>query len=212
MEKYPKIQSVFKRQPEKPHRFIDGDYSQPEFEYLADCGWLVTEKINGTTIRVNYETDTERVRFGGRTNESSIPAFLYDKLQELFPVQKVSGLIDVGTITFFGEGYGNKIEKVGSQYISDGVNFILFDVMVGGWWLKWPDVKNVAKRMGIDVVPRVTIAPVIKLPMIIDFVREGFESALGSLPAEGVVCRPMIDLTNRAGERIITKIKTKDFV
>lgn len=41
--------------------------------------------------------------------------------------------------------------------------------------------------------------------------RLGFKSTWGDFQAEGIVARPSVELKNRAGERIITKIKCKDF-
>lgn len=45
----------------------------------------------------------------------------------------------------------------------------------------------------------------------VDFVKEHPQSTLGDLPMEGVVCRPMMELRDRCGNRVITKIKWKDF-
>ena len=53
LSEYPKIQSVFKRN-EETHKFIDGEWSLPEFQYLAPCLWRATEKIHGTNIRVGW--------------------------------------------------------------------------------------------------------------------------------------------------------------
>ena len=47
---------------------------------------------------------------------------------------------------------------------------------------------------------------------MIDRVRCGFTSTWGDFPAEGIVARPAVELKARNGARIITKIKTKDFV
>ena len=43
-------------------------------------------------------------------------------------------------------------------------------------------------------------------------VEEGLKSRGGDFPAEGIVARPTVEMCNRAGHRIITKIKGKDFV
>lgn len=40
---------------------------------------------------------------------------------------------------------------------------------------------------------------------------KGFKSQWGDFIAEGIVARPMTELKNRNGSRIITKIKHKDF-
>lgn len=54
MKTYPKIPSVFVRD-EKTHKFIDGQFRCPEFEYLQDNLWLWTEKVDGTNIRVIWD-------------------------------------------------------------------------------------------------------------------------------------------------------------
>jgi hypothetical protein len=40
---------------------------------------------------------------------------------------------------------------------------------------------------------------------------KGFESQWGDFIAEGIVARPQVELRDRAGHRIITKLKHKDF-
>lgn len=203
MKEYHKIQSVFKREQTKPNKLIIGKYTLPEFEYLKDNQWIWTEKVDGTNIRIMW--DGENVRFGGRTERAQIPAHLVARLQDLFPVEKFQGL---GAMCLYGEGYGSKIQKVGSSYIPDDVDFILFDVRVGEWWLKRDTVEDIAIQLSIDVVPivgRGTIAEAI------DVVSNGFRSRLGNLDAEGLVLKPEVELFTRNGQRIITKIKTRDF-
>jgi len=41
--------------------------------------------------------------------------------------------------------------------------------------------------------------------------RAGLVSKWGDFEAEGIVARPAVELKTRAGERIITKLKTRDF-
>ena len=43
-------------------------------------------------------------------------------------------------------------------------------------------------------------------------VRKGFKSFWGDFRAEGLVVRPGADLLDRHGNRVITKIKHKDFI
>ena len=84
----------------------------------------------------------------------------------------------------------------------------MFDVKVGGWWLKREDVEGIASKLGIKVVPVIGSGT---LQQAIDFVKNGFKSEWGDFIAEGLVLRPLIELKARSGERIITKIKHKDF-
>ena len=208
---YPKIQTVFKRDPATRFKtLLLGEYSMPEFEYLADNQWVFTEKVDGTNIRVLW--DGERITFGGKTDNAQIPAFLFQRLQELFPpdifnTEKVFDL-DVDNACLYGEGYGAKIQKGGGNYKPNGVDFVLFDVRVGHWWLKRKDVLDIAVKLGIDIVPIVGIGA---LDDMIAIVKSGYKSTWGDFKAEGIVARPLVELKTRSGERIITKIKYKDF-
>jgi RNA ligase len=171
--------------------------------------WDVTEKIDGTNIRVML-SETGEVSFGGRTNAAQIPGDLVLYLIKTFQDRMKSLWID-GTptkIVLFGEGYGPGIQKGGGLYRKDKA-FILFDVLVGDkWWLEREAVTEVAAKLNIDTVPdlgRMT------LDQIVDLVRIPFASKLGTAMAEGIVGRPIETLFDRRGERLIIKLKTKDF-
>lgn len=206
MFEYHKIETVFRRNPlNKNKTLIEGEYSKEEFLYLANNKWIGTEKVNGTNIRVHVGAD---IKFGGKTMNAQISTFLYDKLNELFPYDKVKEALPDGEIVLYGEGYGAKIQKGGGDYISDGCNFILFDILIGGWWLNRKNVVDIAHKLGIYVVPVVYIGT---LDEGIERVRKGFTSELGNCTAEGLVMRPVVELFDRSKQRIITKIKYKDF-
>ena len=209
-ETYQKIQTVFKRDTTDKGRIMEGRYSLPEFEYLKDNKWVWTEKVDGTNIRVDWVRNVGR-KFEGRTDSAQIPVQLIHRLEELFPLEKLDDAIkteDADFLTLYGEGYGAKIQKGGGNYKSDGVDFVLFDVLVGGWWLKRRDVEVVAHVLGIGVVPIVGTGT---LSQAVDVVREGMSSVWGDFTAEGLVMKPSVELRTRAGQRIITKIKCKDF-
>jgi len=209
---YHKIQSIFKRDPATRHKnFLMGQYTCPEFEFLKDNNWVFTEKVDGTNIRIIF--DGEHTRFGGRTDRASIPTFLVNHLNETFFTQqelfrdRFSDLSEGVNVVFYGEGYGPKIQKGGGNYRED-VSFVLFDVRIGSFWLKREDVVNIAETFGIDVVPIIgtgTLADGIRM------CQEGFNSQWGSFIAEGIVARPLVELKARNGDRVITKIKYKDF-
>lgn len=107
----------------------------------------------------------------------------------------------------FGEGYGPGIQKCGGLYRADKA-FILFDVLVGKWWLDWESVNDVARKLGIETVPYLGLKT---LDQIVEMVRTPFASQLGTAMAEGIVARPIETLFNKRMERIIIKLKTKDF-
>lgn len=211
MKEYPKIQTVFKRDPATNMRtLLTGDYSLPEFEYLADCTWVFTEKVDGTNIRVYW--DGKSVTFGGKTDNAQIPVFLLYKLQELFEGTKaklkLKEVFGDSPALMYGEGYGNKIQSAGKFYNPDGVDFVLFDVLIGNFWLERKNVDDVAEKLGIDKVPIIGEG---SLSNMVAITEKGFKSEWGDFDAEGIVARPKTELFTRKNERIITKIKHKDF-
>ena len=210
MREYPKIETVWKRDPSDKYRtLLEGLWATPELEYLKDNVWVFTEKVDGTNIRVMW--DGQQVRFGGRTNNAQMPTFLLAKLQDLFLNEKLAECFgDAGgqPVCLYGEGYGARIQKGGGNYIPNGVNFILFDVLIGNWWLRREDIEKLAVSLGIDVVPIVDTGP---LEKAIRMVRHGQESALREGEAEGLVMKPVVDLWGRDGKRIVAKVKHNDF-
>ena len=158
MKEYHKIITVYERDPETKFRtLIDGKYATPEFEALADLDWIWTEKVDGTNIRVMW--DGERVTFGGKTGKAQIYAKLVVRLQELFDHEAFAANFNGGPVTLYGEGYGAGIQKGGGNYKSDGVGFVLFDVLVGDIWLECHNVHDVAHKLVIPFVPIVGKGP-----------------------------------------------------
>jgi hypothetical protein len=206
MSHYHKIDTLFKRDMEsKSKTLMEGQWTNEAFEYLAGNQWDFTEKVDGTNIRVIIMDGA--ITFGGRTDNASIPAPLVARLQERFLSQKdalIEAFPNGGCL--YGEGYGAKIQS-GGNYRQDQ-DFVLFDVMVGGWWLQRPAVEDVAIKFGVDVVPIIGRGT---LHQAVATVREGFPSRWGDFMAEGIVARPVVELKMRNGERIITKIKHRDF-
>lgn len=209
MEKYHKIQTVFFRDPTTKYKtLLEGQFAKPEFEYLQNAQWIFTEKVDGTNIRVNW--NMEKITFGGRSDNAQIPAFLINKLQELFPIEKFKRLYPEISMCLYGEGYGAKIQKGGGNYISNGVNFVLFDVLINDNWLERENVEDIAGKLVIETVPIITKGSNTLIEGI-EMIKQGFNSLMRNTPPEGLVMRPRVELKNRRGERIITKLKLKDF-
>lgn len=217
---YQKINTLFLRDEKKV--IIPSSFTCDEFEYLKDCKWECTEKINGanTRIYISREYDGEDdwlygISFMGRTNDSTIPEHLNLKLQQIF--YRVDwktvfpSLMPGDSVCLYGECYGNKIQK-GSSYISNDVDFILFDVRYNDWWLERKSCEDIANKCGIKIVP---IVGYMTIPEAIDLVKKGFKSSISedkNLIAEELVLKTPQGLLSRDGKRIITKIKHNDFV
>ena len=88
MKEYHKIDSLFKRT--ERGELILGDFSRPEFAYLARTEWEWTEKVDGTNIRVSW--DGMAVRFGGKTDNAMLPVPLLDRLHVLFTSETLAAI------------------------------------------------------------------------------------------------------------------------
>lgn len=196
---YPKIRNPFYRNP-TTHRLMEGEWIVPELGYLACTEWEFTEKIDGMNIRVMFDEEGQ-MRIGGRTDKAQLPEDLVDKVTGYF-----AGVTATNT-TFYGEGYGGKIQK-GSRYRPDK-DFILFDVRHGNYWESQDGVRSWAANLGIGAVPLIEVGT---LWDGIEIVRTGLTSTFGDFEAEGLIARPTRELRCQNGERIITKIKARDFV
>jgi len=210
MKEYHKIQTIFKRNPETKFKtLLEGEYSVPEFEYLKSNNWVFTEKVDGTNIRIMI--DGENITFGGKTDRAQIPANLVTELNNMFLgllKRKVIEEIFDCPVCLYGEGYGAKIQKGGGNYIPDKQSFILFDIKIGECWLQRKDIEDIAEILNIKTVPIIGIGT---LYDAIEKTRKGFNSQWGNFVSEGIVLRPEIELKTRNNQRIITKIKHKDF-
>ena len=111
-------------------------------------------------------------------------------------------------VILFGEGYGKKIQAVGSKYIPDGVDFILFDVCVNDTYLDRKEVENIALAFRISVVPVVLVGTINDA---INYVKTKPKSTIGTAPMEGLVGRPVVELKDKNGKRLIVKVKVCDF-
>lgn len=208
MKQYEKIETVFCRDTNGTKRLILDNYRNPTIAYLKDNMWLFTEKVDGTNIRVHW--DGHKVEFGGRTDKAQLPGPLLNKLNEMFVTTEAEELFEQTwgdkDVILFGEGYGPKIQN-GGEYRSD-VSFILFDVLVGDNYQEREWVEKTAQMFNIDVVPIVLTGTI---QDGIDYVMKHPRSTMGTAMMEGIVGRPIIELRDRRGERVIVKIKWEDF-
>ena len=207
LKEYHKIETLFERD-EKTKKLIEGKYRNETVEYLKDNKWQFTEKIDGTNIRVYW--DGHKVSFYGRTDKAQIPANLVNRLNELFGGEVNEQIFEQKfgetEVTLVGEGYGEKIQK-GGLY-RKGQDFILFDVMIAGNWQPRESVKDIANTFNIDIVP---IALEGTIQEAVDYVKTKPKSMFGTADSEGVVGRPLVELQDRTGHRVVVKIKVNDF-
>lgn len=210
---YPKIQTLWKRTKRVGKTggvIIPGDYSMPE---LANVTFYeVTEKIDGQCITVVLTKDDIKIQ--GKSEKSEFNKAheeLLSYIREKITRDLIDKIFDFGkasTVTLYGEGYGPKIQS-GHHYREDQ-SFILFDVLRDNTWLDGDEVTNIAADLGIDRVPIIEKAqPVWWIEQFVESRPHSLISKTAML--EGVVCRSVPLMFTKRGDRIMFKLKCKDY-
>lgn len=213
MKKYHKIKTLFERETTGTKKLIPGRYAHELFEYLKDNIWIYTEKVDGTNIRICW--DGNRISFLGKTESSQLPKNLLDKLNNMFSNEETEQLFEQifgdKEAIIFGEGYGSKIQKNGHLY-SEHAEFIVFDISIDGTYLERLNVEDICTSLNLECVPVVLIGT---LQDGVDYVttKETPKSVVGkeNLSMEGIVGVPAKRIYDVCGERVIVKIKVRDF-
>jgi ATP-dependent RNA circularization protein (DNA/RNA ligase family) len=214
---YHKINSLYKR--DEKGKIITGDFSLPEFEYLFDNKWEVTEKIDGTNM--SYYWDGHDLEIHGKTTAAQIPSHLLGKMKSLITKEMMNEIFPKGydsegnempfQVIIYGEGYGMKIQK-GGNYIKNDVSFRVFDININGYWLDRDSVEDICSKLNLELAP---LLGIMTLKEAEDLVKNTFKSTIAEnkdYQAEGVVCKPIVPLYSKNGKRIIVKIKSVDYI
>lgn len=208
MKEYEKIETLYVRD-DNTKKLNENIFRNETVEFLKDLEWEFTEKIDGTNIRIVW--DGHKVSYFGRTDRAQIPSQLMNRLIELFGGNVNEEMFEQKfgetPVMLIGEGYGAKIQKCGGDYRPDN-DFILFDVCINDNYLSREDVKDIANYFNIDVVPTIMIG---NLQDGVNYVKSKPKSKIGKADSEGLVARPLKELKDKRGKRLIVKIKVKDF-
>ena len=215
MKTYPKIETLFKRD---ENFKITNEVRKPEFENIKR--WLITEKIDGTNIRIIFNREEGYLLFRGRTDKAQMPTYLLETLQKMFPIEKFIEIFnEAKEVCLYGEGYRAKIQKGGGDYNKSN-SFRLFDVWIDGWWLEWDSVEEISKQLGIKTAPvlllQTNIDTAIGMIKPNDFL-ENIPSIVAEeegtyRQAEGIVARAYPMMLFRRGNPIRWKLKVKDYL
>jgi len=212
--KYEKFSSPFK----KDEKFLNTkDLSQN----LPKGKWIITEKIDGTNIRViltkKDEEGNRETHIGSRKlllnpEDKSSKQFL-DCLEEV-NLNKIKEYFDKvdSTVVIYGEGYGAGVQK--GRIYSLKKNFRVFDIRIGEAYQDFEYVEKVCVDNQLNIVPM--------LGDIEEIDYDGCVTLLGSHKetmikegdggqSEGFVYKFEPVLLNKYKERLIFKVKFKDF-
>ncbi len=207
---YPKIQTLWKRHLNGPHRgkIIEGSYSEKEFENIAH--WSISEKIDGTNVRINYDPISNQITFKGKSDTSTLPPILEEYLRSHFTLELMqSAFTNQDTITLYGEGFGGNIQAAGPFYKKEA-GFILFDTKVGQAWLERDAIEKLASKLQIPSAPELGV---MTKEEVINFVKSKPKSLVSQQPyqMEGIIARSKPLILHPDGHPVMWKLKVRDF-
>lgn len=163
-------------------------------------------------INKMYDVQSNEIHFVDK--DETFESLVEKKLIEAIEFENGAYEIELGTkgkkITFYGEGYGDGIRD--KQHYCHGNDYIGFDIKVGDTYLL-PDVRRqIFDELNIPCVP---FLGYMTIDEAIAKVYNQFNTNIGDIPevAEGIVLTSPCGVRFRnSGERIIVKVKVKDFV
>jgi hypothetical protein len=175
------------------------------------------EKIHGTSAHITFKTNPSNINqwqvtffSGGESYDKFVSLFDKDVLlakfiENGFPVDK--------EVTIYGEAYGGKQQGMSDTY-GKTLKFIAFDVQIGDCWLDVPKADNICQHLGIEFVYYVKVSTDLKeldAQRDADSVQAIRNGITDKKIREGIVLRPLIELTKNNGSRIICKHKRDEF-
>lgn len=229
---FPKILAPFKREDNKSKFVTEGLWSKPEFELLKNICFSWTFKVDGTSICLEW--DGTKCLIHGHTDKSQIPPKLNRCLIDTFCTSEAETIFEQlffdKHMFIYGEGCSSETNQ--SYGHLDGA-FYIFDVQnadTGKFWTR-DIVEEFAKRFNIDYVREMCVGTIKDATTWIKLAKASWnddkyhttflnasngnsykvENPYGKYPIEGLVGRPQIELLDSNKERIITKVKCKDF-
>lgn len=219
MDKYQKIDTVWKRDADNYYTITPGVYSSDVLEALSGIDWAWHEKVHGRNHRVIWRGESGGggapiIEHRGKSDRADMPEYLMKAVEDMFTPIMMRDVFGDTDVCLYGEAYGRKINS-GSGY-SDEHSFCLFDVRIGDWWLEMSDVRDIADQLGLEYPRVVGTGPLEDACRLIeDTLHCKLETEIGDAqepgPIEGLVLRPTVQLFDRHGERILSKIKYKDY-
>jgi hypothetical protein len=199
-----------------PH--IKNLYAEQDILMFKECYAL--EKIDGTNSFIKWSS-VEGLRFGsgGTKHETFVKLFNEADLIARFTAMALP--IDK-QITIFGESYAGKEQGMSHTYGTVG-KFIAFDVQINDCWLDVPKAEKVATDLGLEFVHYVKVSTDLKAldeqrdAPSVQAIRNGITTLgadgvlINPKKREGIVIRPLVELTKNNGSRVICKHKGDDF-
>ncbi len=188
------------------YRHTNNLYKDQRILLFKEC--YATEKIHGTSAHLKFSEGKLTFFSGGEKHANFIALFDEATLTATF----VESYGDAN-IVIYGEAYGGKCQGMSKTYGKE-LKFIGFEVQFEGSWLDVPNAFDVCSKLGIEFVDYVRIPTDLEA---IDRERDrdsmqAIRNGMGEgHMREGVVLRPLVEVTTNSGDRIIAKHKRPEF-
>lgn len=189
---------------------INNLYKDQTILLFKECYAL--EKLHGTSAHVAFNPMGDEVRyFSGGESHTKFKA-LFDDAQLVAAFKHIGFPLD-REVVVYGEAYGGSQQGMSGTY-GKTLKFAVFDVKVGDVWLSVPQAEDIAKKLGLEFVAYTKISTDLAA---LDAARDAdshqaIRNGVGAgKKMEGVVLRPLIEMTLNNGNRVICKHKRDEF-
>lgn len=165
------------------------------------------EKIHGTSAHIKFKDGNITFFSGGAKHDQFVQLFDAVALRQKF---EALGQTDV---TIYGEAYGGNMQGMSATY-GKSLKFIVFDVAINELWLTVPKAEKVALDLGLEFVAYKVIPATVEALNAerdadsVQAVRNG--CGTGHM-REGIVVRPLEEMTTNNEHRVIAKHKRDEF-
>ena len=185
------------------YRHIPNLYRQDAQAILLFRECYALEKIHGTSAHVSWRDGGVRFHAGGEKHDRFAAIFDSAALTAAFAA------MGHAEVTIYGEAYGGKQQAQAWRY-GPTLRFAAFEVQGGEAWLSVPDAAALVASLGLEFVHYARVSTDLAA---LDAERDApSEQArrngiTGDQPREGVVLRPLVEMTLSSGARILAKHK-----
>lgn len=188
------------------YRKTNNLYKDQRILLFKEC--YAMEKIHGTSAHLKFRDGSLTYFSGGEKHENFKAIF-----DEPTLLAKFAELYGDANITVYGEAYGGKCQGMSKTY-GTALKFVAFEVQYGDVWLEVPNAHEICTKLDIEFVHYVVVPTDLEIlnrerdKDSTQAIRNGMGEGHIS---EGVVLRPLIEVTTNNGDRIIAKHKRAEF-
>lgn len=191
---------------------IEDLYKNQTILMFKECYAL--EKIHGTSAHIRWNKGLQELNpslsffGGGIKHETFVKLFSIERITEC-----LTEMVGVDkTVMIYGEAYGGSCQRMSYLYGPD-LKFVVFDVRVDDVWLNVPKAEVFVEELGLEFVDYRRVPTDLD---VLDGIRDSF-SVQGKrygksfYVREGIVLRPLEEMTLNDGARVIAKHKGDAF-